>query len=85
MSIQKQDDECPGCQPALLDVQTGRPMAADTPHMKAVMKVWAGTFKQEREAFHRVTCQNSRSQSDLRLFHGITSRIQDAISSLPPA
>jgi len=79
MSWDKFSDECPGCLPALFDVRTGKKLGPDTPQMKAVFAVWAETTKQEREAFHRATCQNSRLPSDLRLMQGILEKIKRAL------
>lgn len=78
MSISKHDDDCPGCKPALIDVKTGQVMAPDSEPMVKINEVWAKTTKQEREAFHQVTCLNSRTQSDLRLMKGIVEAFQAA-------
>jgi len=82
VSIHKFGDDCPGCRPALFDAQTQRRFGPDTPEMKAVDALWAETTKQEREAFHRVTCQNSRTPGDLRLAGGVVSQIKNAILEL---
>lgn len=81
MSRQKFDDECPGCLPILIDAKTMKPMAEDSPQMKIVYEVWAGTTKDEREAFHQVTCLNSRDPALLVLFMGAMKRIENALKA----
>lgn len=83
MSRQKFDDECKGCLPILIDQATMTPMAEDSPEMKIVYQVWAGTTMDERQAFHQVTCLNSRDQGMLALFFGVTKRIEDALKAQP--
>ena len=68
MSQQKFDDECPDCLPILIEI---------------VYQVWAGTTKEEREAFHQVTCLNSRVPSVLALFYKVTKSIEDALKAQP--
>lgn len=84
MSMEKHDDNCPGCQPALVDLRTKRPLPPDSPEMQAVNRVWAQTNLIERRAWHAVTCQNSRSPSDLRLAEGIAKRMQEALKEVKP-
>lgn len=50
--------------------------------MAAVNKVWSETNLIERQAWHRVTCQNSRSPSDMRLAQAIAQRVKDALDKL---
>jgi len=82
MSVNKFTDDCPGCRPALFDSKAQKRLGPDTPEMKAVDAIWAETTKQERAAFHAVTCQNSRLPSDLRLASGIVSQIESALVAL---
>lgn len=82
MSVEKFSEDCPGCRPALFDSKTGKRLAPDSPEMLAVNAIWAETVKQEREAFHRVTCQNSRAPSDMRLVQGIIDQIKAALHGL---
>lgn len=70
------EDDCKGCKPVLIDLQTRKPMAEDTPEMQAVLKVWAETTLAERQAFHRMTCLNSRAPEDLAVAAMLTERIQ---------
>jgi hypothetical protein len=81
MSLEKHEDDCPGCKPALLDIKTGQRLPNDDPRMIVINKVWAGTTRAEREAFHRVTCLNSRAIPDLRVMERIAAKFQKAIAS----
>lgn len=83
MSIEKHDDDCPGCRPVLCDANTMKPLPADTPEMKAINRIWLDTTRSEREAFHRVTCQNSRADEDLTLVQDIAERISRALEQIP--
>jgi len=80
VSLEKYNDDCPGCQPALLDAKTGQPMPETSPEVQAVMKVWSMTTRAEREAFHRICCLNSRDPKDLRLGQEIAARIKRAVN-----
>jgi hypothetical protein len=79
MSWQKYEDQCPGCTPVLADPVTLEPLPQDDPMTKAVMEVWAGTTLEERQAFHRFTCLNSRAADDLVIINELTRRIQAAV------
>jgi hypothetical protein len=79
MSHDKFDDTCKGCPPAILDVTTGLKLSDDHPVMQAVNRVWEGTTSEEREAFHRVCCQNSRDPKDLAVMKMVADRIQKSI------
>lgn len=80
MSHQQFDDNCKGCQPALLDPKTGQVMAANHPVMKKMMEVWEHTTFEQRKAFHDVCCNNSREPHDLLLMDQILKSIQDALA-----
>lgn len=79
MSRESHDDECAGCRPVLLNPATGEVMLEGRPEMVAVLRVWGETTREEREAFHRVTCDNSREAVDLALLRGVTDRMQGAL------
>lgn len=81
MSWEQHEDDCPGCRPALLDPTTGKAAAPDSPEMQVVNRVWSTTTVEERHAFHRVTCQNSRDDADMTLVQGICERIGDALKA----
>jgi hypothetical protein len=80
MSREIFQDECPGCRPAVVDVTTGEPMPDDSPLVRSVQRVWARTQRFEREAFHRVTCLNSRQPTDMAVCSALMSRIENAAS-----
>ena len=81
MSWQQQDDNCPGCQPVLCDLD-GKPLPVDSREMVAINGVWAATTPEERQAFHRVTCQDSRELNDMLIIRSLTSRIERALGLL---
>lgn len=76
MSIHKHEDDCPGCRPAVLDVKTGKPLPDDSEIMVVVNQVWETTTLEERQSFHRVTCQNCRDPKDVAVIQRITEQIQ---------
>jgi len=80
MSKKVFEDDCPGCRPVIIDLQ-GRPVPANDPVVKAVNRVWAETTREEREAFHRVTCLNSRAFTDLTIMQKLTKRIEEAANT----
>lgn len=76
------EDDCPGCRPAMIDIKTGKRLPEDSPEMQAVMGVWAKTTIEERRAFHRFTCQNSRAPEDMAVISEFSQRINEAMSGL---
>lgn len=45
-------DNCPGCRPAMLDMQTNKPVPRNDPKMQIVDKIWDNeTTYAERKAF----------------------------------
>jgi hypothetical protein len=69
MAWETYDDSCPGCQPVLIDVLSGKKLPDDDPAVLAMAKIWASTTLPERQAFHRVTCLNSKAIADLAVVH----------------
>jgi hypothetical protein len=68
-------DHCPGCRPAILDVTTGRALAADSPMMMRVNKIWdKDTTYAQRKAYIEVTVHNSRSPQDMELASVVASK-----------
>lgn len=53
-------------------------MGASDPIMQAANAVWSGTSRKEREAYHRVMCQNSRAPVDLELVQMVVGRMEFA-------
>jgi hypothetical protein len=79
MSREHFDDECPGCRPAMVDVKTMQPLADDSIEMKTVNRLWGETSREERLAWHRFTCQNSRSLLDVQLVKTFSDRLEAAL------
>ena len=84
MSFEIFSDDGPGCRPALVDITTGKVLPADNPAMQKVLSVWKHTSRDERVAFHRVCCSNSRNPVDMLVFQGIASRFKTALSADDP-
>lgn len=67
----------------MVNVKTGKMYAENSPEMVAVNRLWAGTTIEERRAWHRVTCQNSRSLVDLSVAQAFADRIEASLRDLP--
>lgn len=76
------DDDCPGCRPAMMNVKTGRMFADDSIEMMTVNRLWGETTLEERKAWHRVTCQNSRSLVDLQFSKTFADRLEAAFAAM---
>ena len=83
MALDKFDDECRGCKPAMMNIDTGKVEPDDSPSMTIVLQLWSATTLAERQAWHRVTCQNSRSIVDLQFAQDFTQRVQAALLKDP--
>jgi hypothetical protein len=81
MSHEEFDDNCPGCRPAILDVETGQVLPETHPIMMAANRVWANATIEERKAFHNVTCLNSRDRKDLELAYKLTEAIKKSLDN----
>jgi len=68
----------------MLDVKTGRVLADDSTEMVIVNHLWAGTSREERLAWHRFTCQNSRSLMDIQLVKAFSDRLEAAFAGAAP-
>lgn len=82
MSRGEYQDDCVGCQPAMLDLETGQPLPLESPVMQAVLTVYGQAKRAEKVAFHNFTCNNSRRVADLVLVQGLMRRIQFALDAL---
>lgn len=65
----------------MVDVTTGRPLADDSVEMMTVNQLWSETTFGERRAWHRFTCQNSRSPTDMQFAKTFADRIGEAFSA----
>lgn len=69
-------DHCPGCRPAILNVQTGESLPPDDPIMIAVNQIWdKETTYAQRKAFIEVTLHNSRTPYDMELFQQVSRKV----------
>jgi hypothetical protein len=75
------DDECPDCRPIMVDPKTMQPYAADSVEMMAVNQIWSETTLEDRRAFHRFTCQNSRATGDMLRVKGFSDRLEEALAA----
>jgi hypothetical protein len=76
LSREQYDDNCPGCKPAFIDLETGQVLADDHPTMLKIMAIWETTSRAQRSAYHRVMCLNSRDPIDLVIVGGIIERFK---------
>jgi hypothetical protein len=82
MSVDRFDDQCPGCRPCLVDVTSGEVLSENSPPMRAVLTMWAKTTRSEREAFHRVACLNSRAAVDVLIVEMLGAQMAAAIKTV---
>jgi hypothetical protein len=81
MSREEFDDNCDDCKPALIDTQTGKMLPDDHFVMQTLMGIWEEASLEERQAFHNVTCKNSRNPQDLSLAEQIAKRLMSAVAN----
>lgn len=75
MSVEKFDHTCGGCEPVLVNPETGQVYAEDSPQMRAMREVWKTLPYPYKEAFHRVTCRNSRAPEDVAVMEYIATTV----------
>ena len=63
----------------LVDTKLHRVAASDSPEQKVIDALWEGTTKDERVAWHAVTCLNSRDPEHLKSAMGFVQRIQEGL------
>ncbi len=69
-------DDCSGCRPALLDMETQQALVHDDPIMVAVNNLWDNdTTYAQRRAFIEVTLHNSRVPQDMALAAQVSEKI----------
>lgn len=76
MSRERFDEDCPLCRPAAINLRSGEIVPDDHPMMQAIDRAWAKAGPLHRQAFHRVTCLNSRSTLDLALVRELQQAMQ---------
>lgn len=78
MSWTEYDDACTGCRPVLID-PFAKPLPDDHPAMVAVLAVWDATDLPTRQAWHAVTCTNSRTPEHMALVRPLLANMQRAL------
>lgn len=81
MSIKKYDGQCPGCRPVLIDGETRKRLPEDSWQMQAVRKAWEEAPLEECEAFHKVTCQQSRELEHIAVASKLALRMQKELEA----
>lgn len=84
MSLQEHDDDCKGCMPVLIDALTGKPLPESSLPMQAILCVWNQTSLEDKQAFHRVTCLNSRDPKDLKAVETLNMLFGVAMRHIDP-
>lgn len=79
MPMNQFSDDCPGCRPAILDLTTNAALPDDHPMMLKILKIWKRTTYEQRQAYHRVMCQNSRAVADLMVVKTIAEAMADEL------
>jgi hypothetical protein len=67
MSRDEYQEGCPGCRPVIVDQKTMQILPQDHPAMIRVNEVYDQLSLPEKQAWHRVTCLNSRDPIDLAI------------------
>jgi len=65
----------------MVDTRTARPFADDSVEMMTVNRLWNETTADERRAWHRFTCQNSRSLVDVQIAKTFADRLEAAFAA----
>lgn len=82
MSWEKHEDDCPGCRPAMMNMQTKQILPDDSPEIVAILGEWAKTTLEQRQAWHRITCQGSTDRKDHELVRPFINASQDALQKV---
>lgn len=76
MPMHQFSDDCPGCRPAMINLTTNEVLPEDDPMMQKMLSIWGATSYEERQAYHRVMCQNSRAITDLLIVQAIVNKLK---------
>lgn len=68
---------CPGCRPMAFNLKTNKVLPDDDPLMRALGRGYDRGTAMHRRAWHRVTCLNSRTATDLKLAQELIKLMQD--------
>jgi len=74
-------DDCEGCRPAFLDIETGKALPDDHPTMKTALEVWWEVPKEVRRAFIYVTFHNSHDPEYLDLTDEYMKKLTAALAT----
>ena len=78
MSREKHEDDCPGCRPTVWTPEGGK-LPDNHPVMQEVNRAWDMLSLETRQAFHRITCLNSRDPQDFAHMQSFIDLISAAI------
>lgn len=68
MSKGKFGEDCPGCLPAIFNMKTKKVMTPEEfPPLKIIIDLFKDLTSEQKHAWHRITCQNSRTPKDMEL------------------
>ncbi len=76
------DDNCEGCQPAIVDPRTGQKLPESDPVMMVIRAFWKTVPMDLKRACHRVWCHNSRADADLKAIAQVSKGMETAMTSL---
>lgn len=80
MSKEQYQEGCKGCEPVMVNLETGEKLPPEHPAMRAIMRVWNAMTKAEKEAWHEFTCQNSREPQIMATMARLNTRCQEELS-----
>lgn len=73
------EENCQGCKPVILDIKTGRPFPADHPAVVAINAVFNSLPLSDKQAWHELTCHNSREPQVLAAMARVQKLFSDAL------
>ena len=83
MSVHEFCDGCPGCRPAIVDMQTMRPIPPG-PTLDAINKMWdTETTYAQRKSFIEFTMRNSRAPDDVMRTAEVMEKIKAIMTAIP--
>jgi hypothetical protein len=74
------DPECEGCQPVILDPETGTRLPPDHPFSMTALKVWKALPRWQQEALNRVWVHDSQLQEDLAVMQIFVLQIEEEMA-----
>ena len=84
MSREKYEDDCPLCRPIIIDAVSRTILPDDSPEMVAVLKLWDETTLEQRQAWHRITCNHSTDPTDQDLVRPFLQQMSLAVKNIKP-